>query len=451
MSALLAGLVLGQLLGIGTTGRESTTLDVSDRTEARIRSQIYGNTIAGVNRGETAFDVENALMATLFSSRHHKSLQLSYGPRFAYLDITGDRALALQHSGRAVGSWWTRRLRLTLSLDGSIGTQSAIAALAPVNFNATRPGQAVPDTTQQNPAVPPPQPAPNPTPTFLPIQPVRALVLYLGSWRATTSATYMFTHRLTGTASVNYGMIGGLDYDSQLTNPPSRGPGADVSLTYNLTRRDALVTTVSSSYTTVLATPLPDVALGPDRHYFVLNVIESWRHQLSRRTTSTLGAGVSYLGSPTVPGQPDTSGVTGNADASIAHTDPIGRHTTLDYRASASLGIVFNPVLGAAQQQVSLVLSSTWTHDKVNAILTGSALATLPWDSPIAARTVSGSFAFGYTPSRAVLLQIGVRAYTQLFPPSYLDPVAHTVTTIRTPPQWVAFLAATFYVPVYAF
>ena len=118
--------------------------------------------------------------------------------------------------------------------------------------------------------------------------------------------------------------------------------------------------------------------------------------------------------------------------------------------ASASLGVVFNPVLGTAQQQVSFLASSTWTHDKVNASLAGSAAATLPWDSPNSARAISGTFAVGYTPVRAVMLQAGVRAYTQVFPPAYLG-AEGTIQTLRTPPQWVAFLAFTVYVPVYAF
>jgi hypothetical protein len=459
VSAFLAGLVLGQLFGIGTTGREATTLTVSDRTETRLRSSIvaFGNDLG---KGTTAFDVENLLVGTLITGRHHKSLQLSYSPRFAYLDITGDRQLALMHTGRAIGSWWTRRLRLTLSLDGSIGTQSAVTALAPVNFDAGRAAQAqAPGAAPQNPAVPPQQPVPQNGATYLPLA-ARALVLYIGSWRATAGATYLLTRRLTGTGSVNYGALGGLNYDSQQTNPPSRGPGADAALTYKLTRRDALATTVSTSYTTVLATPLQGVPLGPNRSYFIFSAVESWRHNLSPRTISVLGAGFSYLGNQVSPGYPDNSGVTGNADASISHTDVLGHETTLDYRASASLGVQFNPVVGTAQQTISFVGSSVWTHKKVNATLSGSALATIPWDSPIATRTINGTFAVGYTPARAVLLQAGVRGYMQVFPTSYVQAVTQPppgqapVTqpnTLRTPPQWMAFLAVTVFVPVLAF
>jgi hypothetical protein len=449
VSAFVAGLVLGQLFGVGTTGREATTLTVSDRTEARVRSSVRA-VGSDLGKDSTAFDVENLLVGTLNTGRHHKSLQLSYSPRFAYLDITGDRQLALMHAGRAVGSWWTRRLRLTLSLDGSIGTQSAITGLAPVNFDAGRTPQAqAPGAAPQNPNVPPPQPAPQASATYLPL--AQALILYIGTWRATMAATYMFSRRVTGTGSINYGMTGGLDWQSQQTNPPSRGPGADAALTYTLSRRDALATTVSTTYTTVLATPRQGVAPYPDRNYYILNVIESWRHNLSVRTTSVLGAGFSYLGNPEIPGQPDNSGVTASADASINHTDLLGHRTTLDYRAQASLGVVFNPVVGTAQQQVSFVGSSTWTHDKVNATLSGSAAASLPWESPNATRTINGSFAVGYTPVKALMLQTGVRGFMQVFPASYIDPSGVRRETLKTPPQWVVFLAATVYVPVAAF
>jgi hypothetical protein len=151
-----------------------------------------------------------------------------------------------------------------------------------------------------------------------------------------------------------------------------------------------------------------------------------------------------------VAGVPNTSGLTGNAEASILHSDPVGRRTTLDYRASANLGIVFNPTLGAAQQQVSMQLSSTWTHDKLSASLSGGAAATLPWDSPYAARTVSGTATVGYRPVTSVQLQTGATIYTQIFPSVFRGPDG-LPTTLNTTPQWVAFVAVTVFIPVLAY
>ena len=44
-----------------------------------------------------------------------------------------------------------------------------------------------------------------------------------------------------------------------------------------------------------------------------------------------------------------------------------------------------------------------------------------------------------------------LRSFMQVFPSTYVDPQGLRQETLKTPPQWVAFLAFTVYVPVAAF
>jgi hypothetical protein len=464
VSALLVGLILGQLLGNGNAGGagagaapagpaapEAIIFTVNDRTETRVRSSIRA-TGPRLGDGTTAVDVDNALLAGLLFTGRHKSLLFAYGPRLSYLDIEGDRQLSLMHTGRAVGSYWTRRLRLTLTLDGSIGSQSAIAGLTPVNFDAAAspaPAPAAGPAATPTAPVPPVQPTPVATPVYLPL--TALLVLTTATGRAAVGASYLFSRHVSGIASVSYVATGGLDYNSQVIAPPSRGPGADAALTYTLNRRDALATIASTSYITVLSTPRPMALTPPDRSYLLVTALESYRHAWSRRTTSSVGVGMTYLGASNDPNA-NNAGVSAAGDATISHVEPIGHTTRVEYRGSAQLGLVYNPVLGRAQQQASALASYAWTHEQWTLSASAGAATTLPWNAVDAARTVSGTAAVAWQPSRVVQLQTGVRGYAQVFPPTNAAfQAVGAQAPINTPPQWVAFAAVTVFAPPIAF
>jgi hypothetical protein len=452
VSAFLSGLVLGQLIGNGTAA-DATTLSISDRTETRVRSSLVG-TGPNIGQGTTAIDIDNAIQATIAGSRRRLSWVVGYSPRFSYSDIEGDRALSLMHAGHISGSYWTRRLRLTLSLDGSAGSQSAIAALTPVNFDVAAPRPAPSITAPPGTAVAPtaPQiPTPIAGPTYIPL--TSLVVLNTGSARASLAAAYAFSHRITGTGSASYGFTGGFDYYSQLVSPPSRGPGVDVSVAYAITHRDQLASSANASYITVLATPRPGVLTGPDRSYLITGLVESYRHAWSKFTSSSIGVGLTYLAAPdTVAGQyvGGGNGLSAAGDVNIVHVEPLGRATRLEYRAAVQLGVVFNQALGAAQQQLSSTVSWSWTHDKVSVGLAGGAATTLPFDAYDAGRTISGTASVAYSPAKAVQLQTGLRAYAQLFPPT-APAFVGAAAPVNTPPQWIAFAAVTVFVPVLGF
>jgi len=144
-----------------------------------------------------------------------------------------------------------------LTLDGAIGGQSAIAGLTPVNFDAAAaqtptpcPGPRGAHESRPPGATDAHRDAGVPAAHSAPRRDHR-------DGRASVGASYVFSHKVVGLGSVSYGASGGLDYYSQAVSPPSRGPGADASVTYTLDLRNALSTSANTSYITTLATPAP--------------------------------------------------------------------------------------------------------------------------------------------------------------------------------------------------
>jgi hypothetical protein len=222
-----------------------------------------------------------------------------------------------------------------------------------------------------------------------------------------------------------YQMAGGLDFDyfSQLRYPPSRGGGGDAVANYSFSRRDTLVSRLSGEYVYVVLTQIEFVAA---------TYMESIRHAFSRRTTGTLGAGVSLrvrnLGNRDVL----SGAVVAAGEATIVHTSPLHERGQLTYRAGITLGQAYNPFLANVLWQGNAILSAIWSRDPVTVGVSASAATSLPFRDRDAARAAFGTVTLGYALARAVTLQTGVRGYTQLLP-SELD------ATI--PPQWVAFVA----------
>jgi hypothetical protein len=408
VSALATFLVLGQLVGLPPPSPPPATLSFTNRSELRVRSRLQGG---------TAVDAETDVRSALALLGRHDSLTLTYGPRLSYLDIEGDRNLALIHVGRAESAWWTGRSRLTLTLDGSIGSQSAIGLVAPLALGG---GTGPPPPGTPTPTLPPVGlPATAPTPTYFP----ELLVLQMASFRGALGATHAFSRRWSGGATAYFAIAGGLDYDSQRVLPPYRNPGGEVLATYSATRQDQLVSRIRSSYVWTLIQ-------GGD--FLTIEATESVRHAWSPRTSSTLGTGLAFLRSQEHAGDGHTGAITGAGEASILNTTPLRDDATLAFRTQAQLGTAYNPVLALVQPQASATVSSAWTRHRVSVTVSADAVASLPFDASNASRLVSGGIVGSYTPVNPVELQMGARTYVQILP---------ATVGASYPPQWVAFLA----------
>jgi len=128
--------------------------------------------------------------------------------------------------------------------------------------------------------------------------------------------------------------------------------------------------------------------------------------------------GVTYLGAPDDPNGANAGGVSGAGDATITHIEPIGHSTRVEYRGSVAVGIVYNQVLGAAQQQASALASYSWTHEQWTLSASASAATTLPWNAGRLRAHPLRRAAVAWAPAPVVQLQTGVRGYAQVFPPT---------------------------------
>jgi hypothetical protein len=421
VSALLAvGLVLGQLASLSPSGYRGT-VTVGDRSEVRVRSNV---------NAPASLDLETIPTAVVDLAGRRSSYAIGYGPRVAWIDVNRDSSFVVMNNGRFSASYWTRRVRWTLTLSGSIGRQTiaGLGVTIPLTGVVTTEGAA---QGAQPGNVPAPAPAPLGTPPPQPQQPSVSVYLppsypiYSGSFRGSLSVSNTFSRRWVGSLMGFYQMAGGLDFDpfSQLAYPPSRGGGGEALATYTVSRRDALISRLYGDYTYVLTTT---------NRFVTGTFLESLRHSFSARTTGTLGAGVSLVVRDLTFQRELSGAVVGAGEASIVHASPLHERGDLTMRAAVNVGQGYNPFLANILWQGAATLSAVWARDPVSVGVSASAATSLPFREFDAARVATGAVTFGYRLAKAVVVQTGVRSYAQLLP-SRAD--------ATYPPQWVAFVA----------
>jgi hypothetical protein len=421
VSALALGIVLGQLASLSPPGYRGTVA-VGDRSEVRVRSNVTG---------PMSLDLETLPSAVVDFMGRRSSYTIGYGPRFAWLDVNRDApTFILMNTGRFSASYWTKRVRWTLTLTGSIGRQTTagLGVSVPLTGVVTPEGAAQGAQPMNAPApapvplgVPPPQPQqPNVTIYLPPSYPY-----YFGSLRASLSVSNTFSRRWVGSLTGFYQMAGGLDFDflSQRAYPPSRGGGGEALATYALSRRDALISRLYGEYVFVLI---------QGNQFVTATYVEALRHSFTRRTTGTLGAGASMVARQFANQSAPSGAVVGAGEASVVHAAPLHERGDLTLRAAVNLGQGYNPFLADVLWLGTAVLSAIWARDPISVGVSATAATSLPIRDSDAARAATGSVTFGYALAKPVTVQTGVRAYTQLLP---------AVRDATYPPQWVAFVA----------
>lgn len=427
MSALALGVLLGQLANLSPPGYRGT-LSFGDRTEARVHSNV--------NLPES-IDFETIPAAVVDLTGRRSSYSIGYGPRFAWVDVNRDGTFAVMNTGRFSASYWTRRTRWTLSLNGSVGRQTVggLGVTIPLTGFTTVEGAAqgaqpgAPATPAPPVGAPPPQQQQPYVSYYLP----PGYPIYFGSLRALLSVSRTLSRRWIGTVNGFYQMAGGLDFDpfSQLAYPPARGGGGDVLATYALSRRDGLLSRLSAEYVYVLPRNTPTGFA--DEKLALATYTESIRHAFSARTTGTVGAGVSTVVRQLPQHRGALSGaVVGAGEASIVHEAPLHERGTFTTRAAANLGQGYNPIIADIQWQATATLSAVWSRDPVSVGVSAAAATNLLATAGNEARVASGSVTFGYALGEAATVQTGVRSYAQILPSD---------AAATYPPQWVAFVA----------
>jgi len=439
VTALAVGLVLGQLVAAPAAYRGA--ISVSDRSEIRTtRGGLY-----------SGFDMETSPAGSVSLSSPRSSFSFGYSPRIVWFDIGGANNVTVNHAGGARYGYSARRYSVSLSVDASIGKINSLGVyapttlgLAPTGSNTTTP----PPPPQQTPTGPdaPPPPPPTQSPGT-PTNPVQFIpppgILYTASLRFGAGFGYAISRRWNGSLNGAFTLGGGLDYESQRVVPPSRTGGLSAGFSYALNRNDALTTSVFGAYAVVLETPVPTYETRSRLYsgtFTTVGVSEGYSHSVSQRTNLSVGLGTYYAHRE--PNYlPASNDVNGSAFAGLGHVVPMSGGSFLGLNGAASLGAYYNPYAGTVAQTLSMSFNAGWTKRRVRAAAGLSGATEVPWDANTT-RTVSGTASVGYSPTRGVAIDTGIRTSRALFPPS----VAQSI-----PWQWSAFLSVSVVAPVMTF
>jgi len=389
MSPLL-GPILAQLV----------TLGVSDRTEVRhIASDINYSEVATLPRAGLDFGWK------------HTRLSLGYGPSITVTPLQAENpnVLIFHAAAIALSQRW-QRTTLTLSESAGYGR---------VNFRSQALAGAgtgpVVTTPTPTPGAAPPPPATGGVPGMLPapgtpgttgantLQGFDRPLTFVSSVTSLT-LNQVVSPVLTLTGGVSYLVSGAVGAGQSAFYPTVRGPGAQASVTYGLTRNDRL----STGAFTQLATA------STGNRAWLLSVTEAWTHRLGRATNGSLGSGLSI----TRNSQPDGLiyySVYPNFLASIASSSRLGR-STVTFGGGVSSTPYIDPVRAAVDPRLSANVFTGLGRDKFSTSLSGSTgLAIATAGSTGALNSVSGAFNVSYRLGAAMSLDSGVRSAWQSF------------------------------------
>jgi hypothetical protein len=115
---------------------------------------------------------------------------------------------------------------------------------------------------------------------------------------------------------------------------------------------------------------------------------------------------------------------------------------TLRLTGVAAAETDYNPLVGQVMYQASATAGALWSRRRLSVDAQTTASTTLPGDSSPTVRGISGSLVGTYSLTRAVAVQAGARASSQLLPDS---------TAAPSDPLWVAFVALDVGAPVLQF
>jgi hypothetical protein len=397
----------------------STTLDLSARSEVRLRStQSPGvTTPLGV-------DLLEQPVARVLASDRRWNLTLGYSAQLLLPDVEMGLAPLVLQTGTVGAAWHDRRLRLSITEDAVYGLQNTAYLLSTQPTQGTQPAQ----------------PAPGQPPAVTTLSTAAPATFLFGSTRTYGSASYRFDRSTTLTVGAEYFLSGGLDAASQATLPEQTGERALATFEHVVTRSDTLVTALNAQRADFTLTPCippggqlidPSILCQPSDQ--VAQGIERLRHALSRSETVTLGAGAAV------------SAIREHADVAyhvayypvadavyVRQLDSAGSSVSVTARLAPYIdprtGVVLNALIG----DLSLVdrLSGPLT---LNASVGGS--QNLPAGDPAAASIARGDVSFDYRLNRYLLLTVGERAFWQTTNGlgSFATALGYVAVTVREP------------------
>lgn len=393
----------------------AATLDLSDRSEARLRSTQ--TTAAGSPPPTIGFDFFTEPNARLHANDRRWDLTLVYDLSFLAPDLEqGFSPLALQ-TGSAGVAWHDQRLRLTLTEDATYGLQNSayLSTTAPISTPAT--------------GVPP---------TILATVPPTTL-LY-GSTRTAIAASDRVDRYTTLTLGAEYFIVGGLDTASQAVLPQQFGERALVTVDTRLSRSDLLTTAATAQHVDFSKTAACVGAPGEVVNTSILcqpsdelaQVVERLQHTLSRTETFTVGIGSAVSA---IREQSNTSyHYAYYPVAEATYTDQPDRQGRLVLSARLApyidprTGVVLNALIGDA------TFSDRLTHPVTLTVAAGAS-QNLPTGDPAAASILRAEVGVEYRFTPELAVAVGERAFweNENGLGNFVTTLGYVAVTVREP------------------
>lgn len=266
---------------------QAMTASAGAQSEARLRSDDSGNHLDLVESGTLSLGLRTP----------RTQWMLSYTPSATQADITADSPrFLLFHMGTLFAAFQpTRRLSLSISETATYGEQY----LRLLAVNAVQPSAAASPTVAPTATAGSDQPTtgsvPQQTPQTTPVTNANSAVvpglqvIRIGSTAASLAATYRLDSQWQTRASVGYAISGGLDASSRVSMPGMRTSTANASLHYALSGRDEVSLTSTASHTSTQVYGIDTARLAA-----IASSEFGWIHDFTRRTSSSVTAGVSY-------------------------------------------------------------------------------------------------------------------------------------------------------------
>lgn len=356
------------------------TLDVAGRAEVRVRG--------GSDVPQPVAEAEIAPSAILRYQAHAYRLSLTYAPRFTIRQIETGAAFEPLNGGSLEVGWRGRRAAVSATGDATYGTASftSIALQTPAPEGGT-----------------------------LQRFPQGGSVAY-ASARASVAVTYQATRRLALQITGEGAASGGADAPSRVRIPFQVGPrltlGADVAAT----RSDRATTSINASYETFSSGAEAGVA----------TVSEAWRRAWTRRTDTSIGAGVAGSWSHPAGTALSRLALYPTAEATVASRLPAER---LDVRLSLGIAPVIDRLTGQVDERLQGAAGVAWGfHPRAGVRAQMAAAQSVPQTAIGAVTLVSGEAAIWLAVGRSLRIEVGTRGALQ---------------GGQAGPQWISFATAT--------
>lgn len=253
------------------------TLDLFDCTEFRVRTTQELDTAPGYPANtltQVGYDLftQPTARAQVFDRRWH--FELTYAPSFTFPDLELGFTPTILQVGDAHVSWHDRFVTVSLTQGASYGQLNG-AYIAPTATQPAAAGQ----------------------PPVITAAPAPTTIDYLAS-RSAGSVAFLLDRRNRVSASAEYDVIGGTNAASRVTVPEQYGPRANATYAYLASRRDQLLTIALFQSTDFLGlqclppdgNPAALFSCSPQSRIFQGG--EALRHQITRRASISLGAGL---------------------------------------------------------------------------------------------------------------------------------------------------------------